>query len=1388
MEKRILITNLAIADYAGSEINCLSLANELQEKGYYVEVATLNTGDPIIGEFFKNNILVKDVLHEELNYKEYDLIWAHHYLILDYLIFCKNITAKKVVFSSLSPFEGLEAPPAYVNKLSLCLANSEETKLKLIEEGVSQEKIEVFPNYAPKEFVKAMRKQYEEKLEKICIISNHIPEELREAIDLLEKENIIVDVYGRGYTTKLIEPETLKPYDAIISIGKSVQYAMAMKIPVYCYDVHGGPGWITRENCGKSFSYNFSGRGFEKKESLQIVNEIKKGYLEALQSLEYLRKYIVDYCLLSKNVDKVLNEIEMKEELELGKIVNTYPYIKRHNFAFIKEHDYNLYRRHRIETLEIETKRLEEMLTENKRITAQKEQIIQDKEQMIQDKEQAIQNKEQIIRDKEQIIQDNHSELEKRQSKINQYEKVINELMERYENTIKEQREYIASIENELKEKQSIIQENMIQLEQKENNCRYLLELNEEKQNELNRIYNTKGWRLLEYYRRNTRRIKKVIKHPSLIIKKLFKGDKNQQIIIPELVNKNEDIGHTEPNTPYVSVVIPIYDRTDVLIESINSILKQSYQNFELILVCDGSPQPTLDIVRQFESNPKVRAFYYQDNSGNAVRGRNKAIIEARGKYLAFQDSDDIADVDRLKVSIEYMEKYGVDVVYGGWKALVDGSRQIDIKNGEEIYSPDCDYEMLKKICVPCQSTVMVKVDALRSVGGLKTSMRYREDHELWLRLAYAGYKFKSIDKILTNLRLHANNLELSFKDEDNKWYELMMKEHKKIIKMKPKIAYVIPGCGISGGIAVICQHLNRLQKRGYDVLMITEDNNNQIAWFPNQKVNIIPVSETPDNIDILVATGWSTAYTVQQLPAKRKCYFVQSDESRFYPEGTQEYFRAMDTYLMDFEFITEAKWIKKWLKEKFNKDATYVPNGLDEKIIYETEPMVKKGEKLRILLEGPIDIPYKGMEDAFNAVNGLDCEVWCISSAGKPKPEWKCDKFFEKVPMEQMKYIYSSCDIFLKMSRVEGFFGPPLEMMACSGACVVGKVTGYDEYIEDGYNALVVEQGDVEGAHRALERLLSDSKLRENIISNGHRTAEEWKWEPSIDTLEKLFFGSVTHKRIYNDVNVCDCCGGKKLKLIKQLPTIEWEPVKRFYKDKNEDNEFMSISDTFSLVQCEECGLVFTNPRLSEDVVNKFYDEYLSNKYDGYIHTYDERYRESVFKDYLNELKSNIKLDTDTINALDIGCASGAMLKVMGGNGFTPYGIEVSSIAGKKAQEYGEVYIGDVIEGLDSMSDASYGIVTLIDSIEHFKSPYMVMKKVYEKLVVGGHVLIETPNAEAEKDEMSRHFYLFSKETITQLLKSIGFRDVRVEFNDIGYNPIDQIESKRFLKVIAAK
>ena len=299
----------------------------------------------------------------------------------------------------------------------------------------------------------------------------------------------------------------------------------------------------------------------------------------------------------------------------------------------------------------------------------------------------------------------------------------------------------------------------------------------------------------------------------------------------------------------------------------------------------------------------------------------------------------------------------------------------------------------------------------------------------------------------------------------------------------------------------------------GYDVGLYSafDDQPRTIDWFPRGRLPVLPLPDAQrEHFDVLIATGWETARPVCELRAERRFYFIQSDETRFYTDREDLRQAARETYTYPLEPIVIARWQQEWLRREFGRECQYVPNGLDHDLFHPAGPVAPRRNRVRVLLEGPIAIPYKGMANAFRAVNSLDCEVWCVSSVGKPQPGWRCDRLFEKVPMDLMKHIYSSCDIFLKMSEVEGFFGPPMEMMACGqGACVVGEVTGRDEYCVDGENCLVVPRGDVEAARAAVQRLIEDTAFRRRLIENGLQTAARFNWDRSAARLAEVLGSS---------------------------------------------------------------------------------------------------------------------------------------------------------------------------------------------------------------------------------------------------------------------------------------
>lgn len=229
------------------------------------------------------------------------------------------------------------------------------------------------------------------------------------------------------------------------------------------------------------------------------------------------------------------------------------------------------------------------------------------------------------------------------------------------------------------------------------------------------------------------------------------------------------------------SVIIPVYDREDELIEAIDSILGQSFRNFELILVCDASPEPTRSIVESYSSNPQIRIHHFLDNSGNACRGRNKGISLAKGKFAAFLDSDDIALSNRLERTLFHFLDKKVDVIGGAIEYVVEDQPVREFVDGQVGYTGEiCTYDLLKKGNRLSTCTVAVRLDLLRRYGGFREEMRYREDHELWLRLAFNGCTFYNTSEILSKYRIHEDNAELNYLGNDSYWFAKALDLHTK--------------------------------------------------------------------------------------------------------------------------------------------------------------------------------------------------------------------------------------------------------------------------------------------------------------------------------------------------------------------------------------------------------------------------------------------------------------------------------------------------------------------------------------------------------------------------------------------------------------------------------
>ena len=316
-------------------------------------------------------------------------------------------------------------------------------------------------------------------------------------------------------------------------------------------------------------------------------------------------------------------------------------------------------------------------------------------------------------------------------------------------------------------------------------------------------------------------------------------------------------------------------------------------------------------------------------------------------------------------------------------------------------------------------------------------------------------------------------------------------------------ISFVVPSTNLSGGINVIIRHLTILKNSGWDVSLINMDKDDEdlITKWGNIPVISLDKLKIFGHFDTMCASSWATLKYVKECSnIKNKCYLVQNFETDFDYYGSKNRLVANSTYEEDgIKYLTISKWCKSWLKDKFDKEAVYAPNGLDLKL-FEYKERSFNG-KIKILIEGNSLDYYKNVDESFKIIDKLDkdkIEVQYLSYNGEPKKWYHVDKFLHKVPYEEVGKIYQGADILLKSSILESFSYPPLEMMATGGLVVVRPNGGNIEYIKDEENCLFYE--DIDEAVSKINRLIEEKKLRDKLIKNGIDTAKKRDW----DNIEK--------------------------------------------------------------------------------------------------------------------------------------------------------------------------------------------------------------------------------------------------------------------------------------------
>lgn len=222
-------------------------------------------------------------------------------------------------------------------------------------------------------------------------------------------------------------------------------------------------------------------------------------------------------------------------------------------------------------------------------------------------------------------------------------------------------------------------------------------------------------------------------------------------------------------NNPLVSVIMPSFNSSKHIEETVNSVLDQSFSDWELIIVDDCSSDNTVDIVEALsEKDNRIRLFKQSSNMG-AASARNVALEESTGRYIAYLDSDDLWRETKLEKQIEFMQKRNSVFSCASYEVIDEDGAPLGKK---VLMMPEADYEgfltnnLLQTVGIMVDTSVVCK-DLL-----LMPNLRRRQDAATWLQVLKNGYKCDGISDVLCEYRRVSGSLSSNkFKAAAGVWH-----------------------------------------------------------------------------------------------------------------------------------------------------------------------------------------------------------------------------------------------------------------------------------------------------------------------------------------------------------------------------------------------------------------------------------------------------------------------------------------------------------------------------------------------------------------------------------------------------------------------------------------
>ncbi|WP_440894787.1 glycosyltransferase [Amphibacillus sp. Q70] len=255
---------------------------------------------------------------------------------------------------------------------------------------------------------------------------------------------------------------------------------------------------------------------------------------------------------------------------------------------------------------------------------------------------------------------------------------------------------------------------------------------------------------------------------------------------------------------PILSVIMPVYNASEYLAESIESILTQTFSQFDFYLIDDGSIDDSLDIIKKYQQKDHRIRIISRENKGVAY-SLNEALALSNSTYIARMDADDISFANRFEEQISYLEDNpNIDVL--GTKIVGIGDFNLSERNEvEKRYGIEIGSNQLLRDNLICHPSVMMRRSFINAMNGYSHQYQYAEDYDLWIRGVKGGFTLQNLQKELLQYRMHPSSIVSKNTENHHVLKDLINIRLDFFADMlfSKDFSYIIWGAGTGGQIAL---------------------------------------------------------------------------------------------------------------------------------------------------------------------------------------------------------------------------------------------------------------------------------------------------------------------------------------------------------------------------------------------------------------------------------------------------------------------------------------------------------------------------------------------------------------------------------------------------------